>query len=75
MAITAPDPVAPSAATDPARIRELLLANLFAVFNERDPQRRLEAITRNYTEDVVWSDPERDDPRARRAERASAEAA
>jgi hypothetical protein len=24
---------------DPARIRERLLANLFAVFNERDPER------------------------------------
>jgi SnoaL-like domain len=28
------------------------------VFNERDPERRLEAIARNYTEDVVWSDPD-----------------
>ena len=46
------------ATTDPARIRELMLANLFAVFNERDPKRRLKAITRNYTEDVVWSDPD-----------------
>jgi hypothetical protein len=53
-----PDPVAPSAPTDPARIRELMLANLFAVFNERDPERRWEAIARNYTEDVVWSDPD-----------------
>jgi len=44
--------------TDPARIRELLLANLFAVFNVRDPERRLEAIARNYTEDVLWSDPD-----------------
>jgi hypothetical protein len=41
-----------------ARIRELMLANLFAVFNERDPKRRLEAIARNYTEDVTWSDPD-----------------
>jgi hypothetical protein len=47
------DPVAVS-----ARIRELLLANLFAVFSERDPERRLETITRNYTEDVVWTDPD-----------------
>ena len=45
-------------AVDPARIRELLLANLFAVFNERDRERRLEAITRNYTEDVTWTDPD-----------------
>ena len=53
-----PDQVAASAPTDPARIRELLLANLFAVFNERDDERRLEAIARNYTEDVIWSDPD-----------------
>jgi hypothetical protein len=38
-----------AAIADPARIRELLLANLFAVFNERDPQRRLDVIARNYT--------------------------
>jgi SnoaL-like domain len=43
---------------DPARIRELLLANLFAVFNERDPRRRSDAIARNYTEDVIWTDPD-----------------
>jgi hypothetical protein len=53
-----PGPVAASGTTDPARIRELLLANLFAVFNERDPERRLEAIARNYTEDVTWTDPD-----------------
>ena len=46
------------APTEPARIRELMLANLFAVFSERDPKRRLQAIARNYTEDVVWSDPD-----------------
>jgi SnoaL-like protein len=44
--------------TDPARIRELLLANLFEVFNVRDPQRRLEALERNYAEDVTWTDPD-----------------
>jgi SnoaL-like domain len=44
------------APTEPARIRELMLANLFAVFNERDPKRRLDVIARNYTEDVIWSD-------------------
>jgi SnoaL-like domain len=43
---------------DPARIRELMLANLFAVFNERDPRCRLDVIARNYTEDVIWSDPD-----------------
>ena len=42
-----------------ARIRELMLMNLFSVFNERDPERRLEAIAANYTEDVVWTDPEK----------------
>jgi len=45
------------ATTDPSRIRELLLANLFAIFNVRDPERRLDAIVRNYTEDVAWTDP------------------
>jgi hypothetical protein len=44
--------------TDDARIRELMLINLFVVFSERDPERRLEAIAANYTEDVIWSDPE-----------------
>jgi SnoaL-like domain len=53
-----PDPVVASAPTEPARIRELMLENLFVVFNERDPSRRLEAIARNYTEDVIWSDPD-----------------
>ena len=40
------------------RIRELMLDNLFAVFNVRDPERRMEAIERNYTEDVTWTDPD-----------------
>ena len=44
--------------TDDARIRELLPLNLFAVFSERDPERRLKAIVANYTEDVIWSSPE-----------------
>ncbi len=47
-----------AAIADPARIRELMLANLFAVFDERDPKRRLDVIARNYTEDVMWSDPD-----------------
>jgi SnoaL-like domain len=51
------DPVA-GAATDPARIRQLMLENLFAVFNVRNSERRMEAITRNYTEDVTWTDPD-----------------
>jgi hypothetical protein len=45
--------------TDDARIRELMLMNLFAVFDERAPERRLNAIAANYTEDVIWTDPER----------------
>jgi ketosteroid isomerase-like protein len=44
--------------TDSARIRELMLVNLFAVFNERDEERRLKAIADNYTEDVIWTDPD-----------------
>jgi hypothetical protein len=52
-----PDPVA-SATPDPARIRELMLGNLFAVFNERDPERRATAIAVNYTDDVIWTDPD-----------------
>ena len=44
--------------TDAARIRELLPLNLFAVFSERDPERRMKAIVANYTEDVIWSSPE-----------------
>jgi hypothetical protein len=35
-----------------------MLINLFAVFNERDPERRAKAIADNYTEDVIWTDPE-----------------
>jgi SnoaL-like domain len=50
--------VGASLPTDPARIRELLLANLFAVFGERDRERRLQVIARNYTEDVIWTDPD-----------------
>jgi hypothetical protein len=44
--------------TQDARIRELLLVNLFAVFSERDPGRRMRAIVANYTQDVIWSSPE-----------------
>ena len=53
-----PGPVTASATTDPARIRELMLGNLFAVFNERDPERRAAAIAANYTDDVIWTDPD-----------------
>jgi hypothetical protein len=51
-------PTHPARPTHAARIRELLLLNLFVVFSERDPDRRLKAIVANYTEDVVWSDSE-----------------
>jgi hypothetical protein len=58
MAVDAmPDPAA-AAATDHARIHELLVENLFAVFSDRDAERRFEVIARNYTEDVTWTDPD-----------------
>jgi hypothetical protein len=44
--------------TEPGRISELMLENLFAVFNVRDADSRAEAIARNYTEDVSWTDPD-----------------
>ena len=44
--------------TDAARIRELMLANLFEVFSERDPERRSKAVAATYTDDVVWTDPD-----------------
>jgi SnoaL-like protein len=44
--------------TQAGRIRELLLINLFAVFSEPDPERRMKAIVANYTQDVIWSSPE-----------------
>jgi hypothetical protein len=47
------------ATTDAARIRELMLDNLFKVFNERDSERRSKAIAANYTDDVIWTDPDR----------------
>jgi hypothetical protein len=48
----------PTTPTQDVRIRELLLVNLFAVFSERDPGRRMKAIVANYTQDVIWSSPE-----------------
>lgn len=39
-------------------IERLMRANLLEVFGERDPERRLAAIRRTYTEDVVFADPE-----------------
>ena len=40
-----------------ATIRDLMLANLFDVFSERDRERRNTAIARTYTDTVVFSDP------------------
>ena len=48
-----------TALTQDARIRELMLVNLFAVFSERDLERRMRTIVANYTEDVIWSSPKR----------------
>ena len=39
-------------------IDELMQANLFEVFNERDDDRRRAAIVRTYSPDVTFSDPE-----------------
>ncbi|CAN5297765.1 nuclear transport factor 2 family protein [soil metagenome] len=42
---------------DPA-LEKLMHANLFEVFGERDPGKRMEAIRRTYTEDVIFADPD-----------------
>jgi hypothetical protein len=47
-----------SAQPDADRICELMLDNLFAVFNERHRERRSKAIAANYTDDVIWTDPD-----------------
>ena len=39
-------------------LQSLMLANLLDVFNERDADRRLQAIKRTYTDDVLFSDPD-----------------
>jgi SnoaL-like domain len=41
-----------------ATVSDLMEANLLAVFNERDPQRRASAIESTYSEDVRWTDDE-----------------
>ena len=51
-------PADTSPLADAARIRDLMLANLFAVFGERDRERRSKAIAANYTDDVIWTDPD-----------------
>jgi hypothetical protein len=47
-----------STSAEDARIRELMLMNLFAVFSEFDPAHRMKAIVTNYAENVIWSSPE-----------------
>ena len=39
-------------------ITRLMEANLLAVFDERDPQRRADAISGTYSPDVQWFDDE-----------------
>ncbi|OBH53365.1 hypothetical protein A5685_13775 [Mycobacterium colombiense] len=39
-------------------ISDLMEANLLAVFDERDPQRRAEAIAKTYADSVQWIDDE-----------------
>jgi hypothetical protein len=46
------------ATTVSTSVQELMHANLFEVFNERDRDKRSEAIARTYTEDVVFHDPQ-----------------
>ncbi|MFG1925071.1 nuclear transport factor 2 family protein [Cryptosporangium sp. NPDC048952] len=41
-----------------ATIEELMTANLLEVFNERDGERRREAIRRTYASDVKFADPD-----------------
>jgi hypothetical protein len=43
-------------ADDP--IAELMHANLFEVFDQRDPARRRAAIARTYADDIRWTDDE-----------------
>ncbi|MGW6374836.1 nuclear transport factor 2 family protein [Rhodococcus sp. NPDC055112] len=44
--------------TESENVVRLMEENLLAVFNERDPQRRLTVVRRNYAPDVRWADPE-----------------
>ncbi|GAA3563203.1 hypothetical protein GCM10022197_18440 [Microlunatus spumicola] len=41
-----------------ATIEDLMHANLFEVFAERDPERRMAAVRRTYTADVAFADPD-----------------
>jgi hypothetical protein len=42
-----------------SRIRELLFANLFKVFDERDASKRSAAVQDTYAEEIVWYEPDR----------------
>jgi len=42
----------------PPSLPGLMRSNLLEVFGERDPARRLDAVVRTYTSDVVFADPE-----------------
>lgn len=46
-----------STSETPIDFESLMQANLARVFNERDPQRRIEAIRELYTEDAVLYEP------------------
>ena len=52
-----------------ATIEDLMHANLFEVFGERDADRRMEAVRRTYAADVHFSDPDDAVDRSRGAER------
>ncbi|MGU3650280.1 nuclear transport factor 2 family protein [Mycolicibacterium sp. A43C] len=41
-----------------ATVSDLMQANLLAVFNERDPRARADAIATTYADDVRWTDDE-----------------
>lgn len=40
-------------------VRELLSANLFKVFDERDASKRATAVQNTYAKDIIWYEPDR----------------
>jgi hypothetical protein len=48
-----------SPAEDAETIRQLLVANLFQVFGERDETLRTKAVASTYHEGVLWHEPDR----------------
>jgi hypothetical protein len=44
---------------DESKIRALLSANLFSVFDERDASKRATAVQDTYTEDIIWYESDR----------------